>query len=225
MTTLIPLQSGETPPIPKMNPLRVKERVMASTLKEIADAEGTEVLNTPPYYPILPLGSKKNNPGNLEVYGNWAGIVGSYADQRREEGKSPFAKFSHPVMGLRALAKDFRTKIKRHKGDIEKIFKQYAPESENKTQSYINFVQSKVGKKKITEEDLESVIHAVIKFENTREDRDYYLNNPQWIQEGIELSEINMPHDLIAIEDARDAYIKFKKEQGRPIKKPRIKSR
>ena len=86
-------------------------------------------------------------------------------------------------------------------------------------------MQSKVGKKKITEEDLESVIHAVIKFENTREDRDYYLNNPQWIQEGIELSEINMPHDLIAIEDARDAYIKFKKEQGRPIKKPRIKSR
>ena len=30
------------PPIPKMNPLRIKERVMASTLKEIADAEGTE---------------------------------------------------------------------------------------------------------------------------------------------------------------------------------------
>jgi hypothetical protein len=29
------------PPVPKMNPLRIKERVMASTLKEIADAEGT----------------------------------------------------------------------------------------------------------------------------------------------------------------------------------------
>jgi len=29
------------PPVPKMNPLRIKQRVMASTLKEIADAEGT----------------------------------------------------------------------------------------------------------------------------------------------------------------------------------------
>ena len=188
--------------------------------------EETEVLNTPPRPTLLPSGSKKNNPGNLELSGNWAGMVGTYGNERRlEKGKSPFAKFSHPVMGLRALARDFKTKIARHKGSIKEIFKQYAPENENKTQEYINFVQKQVGKKKITEEDLGAVIRAVIKFENKKEDRDYYLSNPKWVQEGIELSEISMPVDIIDISEARDAYTKFKKEQGRPLEKPRIKSR
>ena len=188
--------------------------------------EETEVLNTPPRHPRLPLRSKKNNPGNLELSGNWAGMVGTYGDERRlEKGKSPFAKFSHPVMGLRALARDFKTKIARHKGSIKEIFKQYAPENENKTQEYINFVQKQVGKKKITEEDLGAVIRAVIKFENKKEDRDYYLSNPKWVQEGIELSEISMPIDIIDISQARAAYTKFKKKQGRPLEKPRIKSK
>ena len=136
-------------------------------------------------------------------------MVGSYADQRQEEGKSPFAKFSHPILGIRALAMDFRTKIKRHKGNIEKIFKQYAPESENKTQSYINFIQSELKNKNktvttVTEKDLPTLINAVIKFENSREDRKYYMKHPEWIEEGIFLSRKSIPSDLISLSEVRE---------------------
>jgi hypothetical protein len=162
-----------------------------------------------------------NNPGNVESNQDWAGAIGTYANERlHEKGKSPFAVFSHPVLGIRALAMDFRTKIKRHKGNIEKIIKQYAPESENKTQNYINFIQSEIKNKNknktgttVTEKDLPALVKAVIKFENTKADKDYYMKNPEWIEEGIELSKKSIPGTLKTLEEVRE-YIYPTLEEG-----------
>jgi hypothetical protein len=52
--------------------------------------------------------------------------------------------FDRKEMGVRALARDLTTKIKTHKGDIRKIISEYAPDNENDTEAYINFVTSHI---------------------------------------------------------------------------------
>jgi hypothetical protein len=165
---------------------------------------------------------KKNNPGNVESNQDWAGAIGTYANERlQEKGKSPFAVFSSPVLGIRALAMDFRTKIGNTKGNLREIITQYAPENENKTQNYINFIQKELALKKddkgnfrrINEKDLPVLVEAVIKFENTKADKDYYMKHPEWIKEGIELSKKSIPGTLKTLEEVRE-YIYPTLEEG-----------
>ena len=127
-----------------------------------------------------------NNPGNIESGQNYAGETGEKYAER-------FAVFDSKEMGVRALARDLTTKIKRHKGDIKKIINEYAPDTENDTESYINFVTSQLGNKNIiTVNDISALTKAVIIQENKKEIADLYLA-PNVFNVGIQLSKISLP--------------------------------
>jgi len=192
---------GSVAPIPRWKPISPKE---------------SNVLD--PFY--------TNNPGNVEARFDWAGTVGRYATKReREKGKSSFAVFSHPVLGIRALARDLKTKIGNKKGNLREIITRYAPKNENKTQNYINFIQSEIKNKNknktvttVTEKDLPALVKAVIKFENTKADKDYYMKNPEWIEEGIELSKKSIPGTLKTLEEVREyVYPPIPKEKPKKM--------
>ena len=57
-------------------------------------------------------------------------------------------------MGIRALALDLMTKIKRHDGSIDEIINQYAPDNENNTKVYQDFVKKYIGKDIVDTTDL-----------------------------------------------------------------------
>ena len=121
-----------------------------------------------------------NNPGNIEIGQEYAGQTGEKYAER-------FTVFDSKEMGIRALALDLKTKIKRHDGSISEIIKEYAPSSENKTTSYIKFVEKKLGKKKITVDDIAELTKAIILIENKKEIADLYLE-PSVFNVGIKLS-------------------------------------
>ena len=149
-----------------------------------------------------------NNPGNIEQGQKYAGETGeTYANDRDR----PFVVFDSPEMGVRALAKDLTTKIKRHKGDIEKIITEYAPNNENDTQDYINFVKNNLGGKDIvTENDIASLTRAVILKENKKDVALSYLVNDIF-DTGIKLSKFDLDSKM-SFEEAKkllDDKIKF----------------
>ena len=131
-----------------------------------------------------------NNPGNLEKGQGYAGETGkTYANDRER----PFVVFDSPEMGVRALAMDLQTKIKRHDGDVNKIIEQYAPDNENDTKKYQEFVKKQVAKDKVTTADLKSFVEAIIKKENKPETASYYLDNTEAVDKGIALSYFQLP--------------------------------
>tara|TARA_R100000231_G_scaffold23167_1_gene21842 strand:- start:48 stop:623 length:576 start_codon:yes stop_codon:yes gene_type:complete len=136
-----------------------------------------------------------NNPGNIEIGQGYAGETGdTYADR--------FAVFDSPQMGVRALGRDLKTKIKRFDGDLFSIINQFAPESENDTDNYYQFVKEQVGSDTITENDLGALVRAIIKMENKPEVAAIYLND-DIINEGLELSQMGFDSD-VSLEEARE---------------------
>ena len=79
-----------------------------------------------------------NNPGNIEYGQGYAGEIGTY-----DEGR--FSKFDSPEMGMRALAMDLNSKMKQFNGNVFKMIEKYAPQNENKTVRYSNFVTNELG--------------------------------------------------------------------------------
>jgi hypothetical protein len=132
------------------------------------------ILMAEPYY----------NPGNIQD-GGQAGRTG------KTYGNGRFPIFDTPQMGIRAMARDLRTKINRHKGDVSKIMNQYAPRSENPA-TYEQYVLDKVGPT-VSEDNLGDLIRAMIRFENKREVAESYLSRPEIFDEGIRLSKIDLP--------------------------------
>ena len=151
-----------------------------------------------------------NNPGNVERSQAWAGslVNRGYGEKDTER----FAIFASPVMGVRALARDMRTKIKSTKGNLSEIISKYAPSIENDTKGYREFVSSFIGKdeegkdRTVTNADLPAIIKAIIKFENTKEKAGYYLDNPEVIAEGILLSRYDLPQGH-TLEEARKHHL------------------
>ena len=136
-----------------------------------------------------------NNPGNIEIGQGYAGETGdTYADR--------FAVFDSPQMGVRALGRDLKTKIKRFDGDLFSIINQFAPESENDTDNYYQFVKEQVGSDTITENDLGALVRAIIKMENKPEVAAIYLND-DIINEGLELSQMGFDSD-VSLDEARE---------------------
>jgi len=136
-----------------------------------------------------------NNPGNIEIGQGYAGETGdTYADR--------FAVFDSPQMGVRALGRDLKTKIKRFDGDLFSIINQFAPESENDTDNYYQFVRKQVGSDTITENDLGALVRAIIKMENKPEVAAIYLND-NIINEGLELSQMGFDSD-VSLDEARE---------------------
>ena len=125
-----------------------------------------------------------NNPGNIEFGQGYAGQTGEKYAER-------FAVFDSKEMGVRALAMDLTTKIKRFNGDIEKIITQFAPPNENNTKAYIKFVKRRLKKDKITVNDIAELTKAVIIKENKKSVADLYLI-PSIFDVGIQLSKIQL---------------------------------
>ena len=113
-------------------------------------------------------------------------------------------------MGIRALAKDLNTKIKRFDGDVERIITQYAPPNENDTKAYIKFVKAQLNNKdKITKDDLALLTKAVILQENKPEIAELYLL-PEVFNKGMDLSTLDLPGNF-TFEDAKKEFDKKQK--------------
>jgi len=124
-----------------------------------------------------------NNPGNVEATEGWAGDTG---ERYGENGR--FAVFDSPEMGLRALMRDVRTKIKDSKGSIKQMITKYAPPNENPTDKYIAYVEKAVGKKKAALKDAPAITKAILEFENKPSVREHYLADPKIFETASKLS-------------------------------------
>lgn len=154
---------------------------------------------------VLATPSKYNNPGNVEATEGWAGTSGEgYGENGR------FASFDTPEMGLRAVARDIRTKM--HKGDgdtVRDIISKYAPASDgNPTEKYIKFVEDKVGKQDVTMDDIPAIVAAIVQFENTPDVAAYYLNNPKLLETANELSKYSFSKGTTLEQAKKKAGIK-----------------
>ncbi len=117
------------------------ERVSQNSIDSNKAPKKIETVSQPKYQEeILPntRGVRNNNPGNLEDSSNqWDGQVGS-------DGR--FCKFSTPEHGLRAMFKLVNNYGTRYNLDtIEEIIGRWAPNSENDTKGYIQFVANQTG--------------------------------------------------------------------------------
>ena len=139
------------------------------------------------------------NPGNIEIGQGYAGETGdTYADR--------FAVFDSPQMGVRALGRDIKTKIKRFDGDLQSIINQYAPPEENDTNNYFEYVRDQVGSDTITENDLGAIVRAIIKMENKPEIAALYLDD-SILNEGLDLAQMSLDQG-ITLKEARKLYKK-----------------
>jgi len=130
-------------------------------------------------------GERNNNPGNLRPAGyTWQGQTGQDCGSM-----GCYVKFSTPVMGIRALARDLLTKYNRGLDTVRKIINAYAPPVENNTASYINAVANKLGVSPDTRINMGDInthiafVYAVIRHENGR-----VIYTPGQITEGVSIA-------------------------------------
>ena len=109
-------------------------------------------------------GIRNNNPGNIRHGIDWDGLD---EDQSKDE---EFSQFSTPEYGIRAMFKILKTYDNKYNlNTIEGIINRWAPPIENDTESYIDFVSSKVGKDRsevLDQEDYTLLVEAIIHMEN-----------------------------------------------------------
>ena len=131
----------------------------------------------------LPRGIRNNNPGNIRrTNDQWQGL-------QTVQNDPDFFQFSHPRYGFRAMARILRNYQRRGLTTIEMI-STYAPATENKTETYINFVTKKLNLSPDSEVNLNKklfdLIKAITTFENGFRFISFYNDNT--IQEGIALA-------------------------------------
>ena len=73
--------------------------------------------------------------------------------------------------------------------------------------------QARQGKYEISEEDLPSVAKAVIEMENKEQERKVYLDNPRILEEGYNLSLLDLPNTA-RYEDALQEYSRIQAEKN-----------
>ena len=109
-------------------------------------------------------GIRNNNPGNIRHGIDWDCLD---EDQSKDE---EFSQFSTPEYGIRAMFKILKTYDNKYNlNTIEGIINRWAPPIENDTESYIDFVSSKVGKDRsevLDQEDYILLVEAIIHMEN-----------------------------------------------------------
>ena len=136
-----------------------------------------------------------NNPGNIrESSDGWAGDTGKRYNEN-------MLVFDSPQMGIRAIGRDIKTKIKNFDGDLYSIINKYAPSNENDTNNYFEFVRDQVGSDTITENDLGAVVRAIITMENKPEIAEQYLDDSIF-NEGLELAQMSFDQG-ISLAEAR----------------------
>jgi hypothetical protein len=162
--------------------------------------------------PDLPLGLRNNNVGNLRPLrvGIWEGQIGT---------NGGFVVFQDVGWGIRAFATNFYTSINKHKTDtLRKYISRYAPESENDTLRYINYVSSKTGINPDQQiprdaESLKKILRAQIEMENGKKFADMITD--QDIETGI--SRLSSP--VASFFNATKIYIEnFTQENNKTIR-------
>jgi hypothetical protein len=162
--------------------------------------------------PDLPLGLRNNNVGNLRPLrvGIWEGQIGT---------NGGFVVFQDVGWGIRAFATNFYTSINKHKTDtLRKYISRYAPESENDTLRYINYVSSKTGINPDQQiprdaESLKKILRAQIEMENGKKFADMITD--QDIETGI--SRLSSP--VASFFNATKIYIEnFSQENNKTIR-------
>ena len=151
-----------------------------------------------------------NNAGNIEVGQGFAGETGeTYAKDRLQYAAGdtkPFVVFDTPQMGMRAIFRDIRHKIKKHDGILWNIVSEYAPPSENNTEIYFKKLQRAVnGETMINETHLLSIVRAIITHENKPEVSNYYLQDKNLIKEAYQLSTMSFDSG-VGYEEATEIY-------------------
>ena len=137
----------------------------------------------------LPLGLRNNNPGNLVLTNiGWLGKVPN--DQNTDRH---FEQFTSIEYGLRAMAMDLRTDIRKGQNTITRLVYEYAPPTENDTQAYIAYVEKNTGINRdqtITPDfaTLKKLIRAKTTFENGAQYAGYISD--KMIEDGLRMAKI-----------------------------------
>ena len=146
--------------------------------------------------------SDYNNPANIEHGQGYAGeLDDEQGNPKLYAGR--FVTFSDKIFGVRAVFRDLMSKSKQFDGDIAKMISKFAPDFENPTNSYVEFIKGAVGKPMIsTDEDLKKAVAGVIKFENgvNSEIAASYLEE-EVFNNAEALSKISLPRN-ITLEEA-----------------------
>ena len=141
-----------------------------------------------------------NNAGNIEVGEGFAGETNETYDNGR------FVVFDTPQMGMRAIFRDIRHKIKKHDGILWNIVSEYAPSNENNTEIYFKTLQRAVnGETMINETHLLPIVRAIITHENKPEVSNYYLQDKNLIKEAYQLSTMSFDSDT-SYKEATEIY-------------------
>lgn len=130
---------------------------------------------------LEPLGIRLNNPGNIEfnAANNWLGEVRPSSNKR-------YTQFSHPVYGIRALARTLNTYGEKYGlRTVRQVIERWAPEEENDTEAYIADVVQRagIGPGVDIRANFAGVVAAIIHHENGKQPYDMQL-----IQEAIAMA-------------------------------------
>ena len=152
--------------------------------------------------------SEYNNPANIESGQGYAGETGE--TYGRNDRPRKFSVFDSPQMGVRALARDLKTKVKRWDGDVYKMMSQFAPAFENPTHNYTKHVVNTLGGRtkidKNNPEHIKLMMKGIIEFENGIDsERTAMYLSPEIFDEGYNLSEISFD-SAVGLESAREIY-------------------
>lgn len=114
----------------------------------------------------IPRGIANNNPGNIRRTGiRWQGEVPD-----AEKTDALFEQFVSAEWGVRAMAREIMTNIRRGQETIREIITEWAPPNENPTEAYIANVSRRTNIDPDAQldlgRDLPAVIGAIIRQEN-----------------------------------------------------------
>lgn len=131
----------------------------------------------------LPRGMRNNNPGNLKISGSpWQGKISV-----KQNTDGTFEQFTSYVWGLRAMIKLLRDTYigKWNLRTLSAIISKYAPNTENDSQAYINFVSQKTGigpyqQVNTDYHTMKKIVKAMAEMENGRPAVDDQFFNLAW---------------------------------------------
>jgi hypothetical protein len=143
----------------------------------------------------LSRGVRNNNPGNLRITSiPWRGKVNV-----SENTDGAFEQFTDVSWGIRALVKDVVGDIQEGKSTIRQLISEFAPPSENDTESYIQNVAAWVNLSPnqplpLDRTTLRRLVRAIIQHENGAESAAFITD--QMIDAGIDKAEVDLVKTL-----------------------------
>jgi hypothetical protein len=111
----------------------------------------------------IPRGIRNNNPGNIRrTSDQWVGL-------KQPQTDTEFFQFTEALYGIRAIARILDNYGRRGIVTVANIIQTWAPSTENKTDTYIDYIAKKTGlgpQRVVTRSQYPELIAAMISFEN-----------------------------------------------------------